>query len=279
MKTLTQPIKWHGGKHYPAPRIIALMAPHIHYVEPYFGGGSVLLARDPDDRRLWLPPHKGVSEVANDIHEGLTNFWRVLQDEDCFALFRRQVEAIPLSRTEWAWHHEHRGVTLVADAVAFFVDARQSRSGLMKTFTPPTRTRTRRQMNGNVSEWLGAVEGLADVHSRLKRVMIESMPAVDLIRREDTEGTLFYIDPPYLHETRTATDAYRHEMSLEQHVELLETLKRCKGNVMLSGYPSGLYADALDGWRRIYFDLPNNAAGGKTKGRETECLWMNWREP
>ena len=46
-------------------------------------------------------------------------------------------------------------------AVAFFVACRQSRAGGMKGFTPVTRSRTRRGRNGNVSEWVGAVEGLA----------------------------------------------------------------------------------------------------------------------
>lgn len=279
MKTLTQPIKWHGGKHYLAARIIDLMPPHIHYCEPYAGGLSVLLRRDPDDQRLWLPPHVGVSELVNDLHGELINFWRVLQDDEAFAAFQRKVEAIPLSRSEWDQAHGYDfrpDNCPVANAVAFFVDARQSRSGLMKTFTPPTRARTRRGRNGNVSEWLGAVEGLADVHARLKLVFIENMPAVDLIRREDTKNTLFYVDPPYLHETRTATKAYAHEMSEADHGALLHTLLECRGKVMLSGYPSGLYTDVLAGWRRVDFDLPNNASGAKSKDRETECLWMNW---
>jgi DNA adenine methylase len=75
---LTSPLKWHGGKHYLAARIVALMPPHLHYVEPYAGGLAVLLARDPEDERLFLSPHRGVSELVNDLDGRLTNFWRVL---------------------------------------------------------------------------------------------------------------------------------------------------------------------------------------------------------
>jgi DNA adenine methylase len=53
---LTPPLKWHGGKHYLASRIVGLMPPHLHYVEPYFGGGAVLMAHDPNDQSLWLSP-------------------------------------------------------------------------------------------------------------------------------------------------------------------------------------------------------------------------------
>jgi DNA adenine methylase len=58
---------------------------------------------------------------------------------------------------------------------------------------------------------------------------------------------------------------------------LLGVLKDCKGKVMLSGYASQLYEDALAGWARHEFDLPNNAAGGASKARMTECVWCNFR--
>src|SRR5437016_2495872 len=80
MGRMNLPLKWHGGKYYLASRIVDLMPPHIHYVEPFFGGGAVLLSRDPNDESLWLKPHKGVSEVANDINGRLVNFSPVLQD-------------------------------------------------------------------------------------------------------------------------------------------------------------------------------------------------------
>jgi DNA adenine methylase len=131
-------------------------------------------------------------------------------------------------------------------------------------------------MNGNVSEWLSAVDGLAAVHARLRRVLVENKPALEIIQREDGPGTLFYCDPPYLHETRTARSVYAYEMTQVDHRELLDVLRQVKGKVMLSGYPSTLYDQALAGWTRHTFDLPNNAAGGMTKGREIEVVWCNF---
>jgi DNA adenine methylase len=278
--SLNPPLKWHGGKHYLARRIVALMPPHRHYVEPYAGGLAVLLGRDPADPGLWADNgsgQRGVSEVANDLNGRLVNFWRVLRDQDTFAQFARQVQAIPLSRSEWDAAHGHEyGESPVADAVAFFVDCRQSLAGRQRGFTAITRTRTRRGMNGNASEWLSAVDGLPAVHERLRSVVLECMPAVELIRREDTPGTLFYCDPPYLHETRATKKVYAFEMTEAGHRELLAVVRQCKGKVMVSGYPCPLYDEALSGWTRHTFDLPNHAAGGRSKGRETEVLWCNF---
>lgn len=262
------PLKWHGGKTYLASRIIDLMPDHLHYVEPFFGGGAVLLAHSGDNR----------SELANDLNNDLTNFWQVLKHPMLFPEFLKACEATPLSRNEWNRAVEGLGIytDTVGRAWAFFVACRQSLAGRMKSFTPPTRARLRRGMNGNVSEWLGAVEMLPEIHARLKRVMIENMDAMDLMRREDTPNTLFYCDPPYLHETRAATDDYQHEMTNEQHKKFLFVVKSCKGKVMISGYPSELYDGELSGWTRHTFDLPNNAAGGKEKARETEVVWCNW---
>src|SRR4051812_48674523 len=82
-----KPLKWHGGKDYLAKRIIALMPPHTHYAEAFFGGGSVLLAKDPE----------GVSEVANDLNGWLTTFWNVLRNPDQFQQLVRWLEAAPFS--------------------------------------------------------------------------------------------------------------------------------------------------------------------------------------
>jgi DNA adenine methylase len=266
---ITPPLKWHGGKHYLASRIIALMPPHIHYVEPFAGGLAVLLAKNPDN----------VSEVVNDLDGRLINFWRVLRDPDAFERFRRQVGAIPFSRQEWEDSEDgpDPATNSLAAAVAFFVRVRQSLAGRGESFAPLSKTRTRRRMNEQCSAWLTAIEGLPAVHARLSRVVVEHRDAIDLIRREDGPQTLLYCDPPYLHTTRTAREVYgEFEMTEQQHRNLLEVLKQCKSKVMLSGYPSPLYDAALASWKRHTFDLPNNSAGGATKGRETEERWCNF---
>lgn len=271
MVSLTQPIKYHGGKHYLASRIIEIASrvPHVHYVEPYFGGGSVLLAKDPE----------GVSEVVNDINVSLTNFWTVLQRPASFERFRKLCESTPFSEVEYrracSQSHDVSDDPELA-AWQFFVRCRQSLAGRMKSFAPLSRTRTRRGMNEQASAWLGAVDGLAAVHRRLRRVAVLNHDALDVMRQQDGPATLHYCDPPYLPATRTAPDVYAHEMTVEQHVEFLDAALACKGKVMISGYASDLYDGKLAGWTRYVFSLPNNAAGGAEKRRMEEVLWVNF---
>jgi DNA adenine methylase len=87
---------------------------------------------------------------------------------------------------------------------------------------------------------------------------------------------LFYCDPPYLHETRTSTDDYAHEMTEVDHRELLEVLLACKGKVLHSGYRSPLYDKALAGRARHDLPVKSNTASSKAKSGRTECLWCNF---
>jgi len=270
-RAISSPLKWHvdGGKSYLASKIVALMPKHTHYVESYAGGLSVLLAKDPE----------GVSEVVNDLSRPLTVFWHCLTNVDLFTEFVRRVEAMPFS--EELWEGSEEGLNCddpVGLATAFFIRCRQSLAGRMKDFATLSRTRTRRGMNEQASAWLTAVEGLPEVHARLKRVVILNRDALDVIRQQDGPDTLFYLDPPYLHETRATTGEYAHEMTPEQHADLLDALAAVNGKFLLSGYWSEFYEAkaAAMGWNRHDFDLPNNSAGGKTKRRMIECVWTNF---
>lgn len=280
---LTQPVKWHGGKHYLAGQIVELMPPHLHFVEPYFGGGSVLLARDPN--KDWLgegqPSHlRGGSEVVNDLNGELTNLWRVLQDPHQFEAFQRRVEAVPFSQVEWREAPAATGSTdPVQRAVAFFVRVRQSRQGIGKDFATLSRNRTRRRMNEQASAWLTVVEGLPDIHRRLRGVVILCDDACKVIRQQDGPLTHFYCDPPYLGPHRSGNGEYgEFEMTSEQHQELLETLSGIRGTFQLSGYHNELYDTFADrhGWRAAEIQIDNKASGAKVKEKKTECLWMNY---
>lgn len=293
MTKLTQPLKWHGGKHYLAPFIISHFPPHLHYVEPYFGGGSVLLARDPT--RDWLidqewklkngekvPAHlRGCSEVVNDTNSALSNFWRVLQHEGLFQEFERIMQSVPFSASEFRgaqqeFDHDEPALS----AANFFIVARQCMAGRLNKpcFAPLTRNRTRGGRNEQANAWLGCVEGLPAIHERLRSVVVLNDHAPKVIKQQDGDKTLFYCDPPYLHETRETTADYEHEMTPAQHEELLKTLAGVEGKFVLSGYDSELYRqyESQHGWTRAEVEIDNKASSAKSKEKKKEVLWMNF---
>ncbi|MBA2116088.1 hypothetical protein HOV93_32770 [Planctomycetes bacterium FF15] len=265
------PIKWHGGKFYLAARIVGQFPDHVHYIEPYFGGGAVFF-RKPDNLI------EGHSEVINDVYEELVTFWRVLQSKKQFSEMQRRLSLTPFAKPVWERALEVNSKDPVERACAFFVRYRQSRQGLGRDFATMSRSRTRRGMNEQVSSWLSAIEGLEEAHERLSRVAIYCDDAVDVIEREDTEHTFFYCDPPYLLDTRVAKQAYTFEMSNEQHEKLLTALGNAKGKFLLSGYRNKLYDDAAGhyGWNRLDIEIDNKASSQKKKPTKTECLWSNY---
>jgi DNA adenine methylase len=275
-------LKYHGGKSYLAKRLVEMMPPHVHYVETHAGGLSVLLEKDPE----------GVSEVVNDLDRHVANFWQVMQHDHLFEQFARIMGSTPFSSDEWktsksladtlGWagvdDNASNNTGKVLRACCFFVTCRQSMAGRSQSFAPLSRTRTRRGMNEQASAWMSCVDGLPEVHERLRRVVVLNDDAVRVIEQQDGPETLFYVDPPYVPSTRSSTGQYRHEMNVQQHHDLLVALGSVEGKFLLSGYRSELYDDYASGWNwnRTDFDLPNNAASGGEKRRMIECVWRNY---
>ena len=68
-------------------------------------------------------------------------------------------------------------------------------------------------MNEQASAWWTCVDGLPAVSARLRRVVVVNRPTLEVIGQQDGSKTLFYLVPPYLHETRATIEAYKHEMT------------------------------------------------------------------
>jgi DNA adenine methylase len=87
----------------------------------------------------------------------------------------------------------------------------------------------------------------------------------------DYQGSeLIYSDPPYLMRSRSSGRRYRFDYYEQDHVALLELLKRLPCRVIVSGYPSALYDELLVGWRSVELQVMNQG------GVRTEKLWFNF---
>jgi DNA adenine methylase len=254
-------VKWHGGKGRFAREIVALLPAHETYVEPFAGGLSVLLNKPRSTR-----------EVAGDLNGDLIRLYRCLQNRKRDLL--EKLGDIPYARDSFVWSLEPgKDDDQVTAAARFIVKHRFSRGGLGRSFSWSKRPRSGQPGDKNAWETICCM--LPKIAERLEGVEIHQAPALALIRLLDGHETLFYCDPPYLPESRTARKIYAHEMSSDDHAELLGAIAQVRGMVILSGYRSALYDHALVSWERHEFEKPNNAGQGKTKERRTEVLWLN----
>src|SRR5262249_42030746 len=119
---------------------------------------------------------------------------------------------------------------------------------------------------------------LDECTTRLASVQIDHRDFEAVIRSYDSPETCFYLDPPYLWQTRQKSRCYQHEMREEDHARLLSTVLSVKGMVILSGYTHHLYQEALSGWDCIECTAASTSAAG-VNGADAparrECVWRN----
>ncbi len=257
---------WYGGKYSHLKWLLPLLPSCHHYCEPFGGSAAVLLNRPP-----------AAVETYNDIDGEVTNFFRVLRDNADELI--KAIALTPFSREEFylALSPDAAQLTPLERARLFFVRARQARTGLAQTASlgrwANCKRTSRAGMSGVVSRWLGSVDDLPDVALRLLRVQIENRPALDVINLYDSQDTLFYCDPPYVHEARGDSKAYAFEMDEEAHTELAKILHKCKGKAAISGYRCTLMDSLYHDWSR--YDAPVNNCHSVKQPRQ-EALWMNY---
>jgi DNA adenine methylase len=266
-------LRWHGGKWRLAPWIIQHFPPHRIYVEPFGGGASVLL-RKP---RVY-------AEVYNDLDSEVVDFFRVLRDPATAARLTELLHLTPFAREEFQAAYAptedpvERSRRLVARSFMGFgsnAHASQHKGHRSTGF----RSNSNRSGTTPAQDWANYPRQIAAMCERLASVVIECRDAREVMAQHDSPDTLHYVDPPYLPETRAqgnrydlAWRMYRHELSREDHAELLAFLQRLEGMVLLSGYPDALYDDALQGWRRV--ERSTFADGARPR---VEVMWISPR--
>lgn len=269
MSTPTRPaLRWHGGKWKLAPWIIDHLPPHRVYVEPFGGAASVLL-RKP----------RSYAEVYNDLDNEVVNLFRVLRDADAAPRLIEALRLTPFARAEFEGSYKLSGEP-VEDARRFI--ARSFMGFGSNGHNPKRRTGFRHNSNRSgttpARDWANYPDCLAAIVERLSGVVIDCRNAVEVMAAHDGPQTVHYVDPPYMPETRslrnpydlTYAGMYAHEMTREDHEQLLASLTGLQGAVVLSGYFTSLYADALSGWRQI--EKAAHADGARDR---TEVLWLN----
>lgn len=258
-------LRYHGSKHRLAPWIVQHLPQHTCYAETHAGSAGVLLTKP-----------RSQLEVYNDADGEVVNFFRVLRDRG--GELARAVELTPFARAEYDLSYVPCEDPF-EQARRFFVRCWQSRHG-----SSPVRSGWRFQRDVQkrnhskrfAQEVERGEEALLNVAARLKGVQIECDDALNILSRYDAPTTVFYVDPPYLHETRVSIEnghtMYRHEMSDDDHRRLAEALHGIQGMALVSGYPSPLYDGLYSDWR-----LVTKRAHKESGAFSMECLWLSPR--
>lgn len=260
MKKINRPVlRYFGGKYKLADWIVSYFPEHKTYVEPFGGAASVLMRKK-----------RSYAEIYNDLDNEVVNVFRVLQNPQKSKDLERLVYLTPFSR------EEYEIAFLPADN-----DIEQARRSIIKTFlTHGSDSLTRRsgfRVNSNRSgahparDWMNYPKYLSEFTERLRGVAIENRDAIEVILQHDSPETLFYVDPPYVHSTRSKSGKYNFEMTDEDHRKLAEVLRSVEGKVIVSGYSSDLYEEIYGDWtkseKKTYVNMNRPA---------TELLYANF---
>lgn len=268
--TPTRPLlRYHGGKWRLAPWIVSYFPGHRIYIEPYGGAASVLLHKP-----------RSYAEVYNDLDGEIVNLFQVVRDRGVELV--RALELTPYARAEF-----HLSFKPTDDSME---QARRtvlrSYAGFGGNLTRPNRDQTPQRTGFRTyskknrrsipsGDWRNYPAALPAIIDRLRGVIIESAPALEVMAKHDAPDALHYVDPPYVHSTRgfdcgETHRGYRFEMTDDQHRELATFLRTLGGGVIVSGYACDLYDRELyPDWQRV--ERPATADGARPR---TEVLWM-----
>jgi len=262
----TRPVlRYHGGKWLLAPWIISHFPPHKIYVEPFGGAASVLLQK----------PRASV-EIYNDLDGQVVNLFRVLRDPLKASALTELSILTPYSREEFLSAFEPTADDVEAarrSLIQSFMGRgiRHTTTGHAKGFR--TNRIASAGSHGVTDDWQTIPERIAEVAARFSGVEIENREAAYIIKARDSRDTLFYIDPPYPHSVRymEGQQAYRAEMSDDEHRALALELKHCAGMVIVSGYGCDLYdGELFSDWHQV-----ERTARADGSAERTEVLWIN----
>lgn len=259
------PFQYLGGKYSVLDWLLPLLSDSYSFVDVFGGSAAVILNKRPSK-----------IDTYNDINRHVVTFFRVLRDQPDELL--RALELTPHSKSEYdnAWFK--KGDSDLERARKFFVRNRQSfmsagSHNKLKGWAATTRE-SRVNMSEATSKWLGSINGLVEVTTRLRSLQIECRSFDWIIDVYDKNDVLFYCDPPYDGEKRSGKNDYMYDFTHEDHIELSKILHGIKGRCAVSGYDSELM-------RELYSDFqfhrgPERKNNYSKKKGIHECLWTNY---
>jgi DNA adenine methylase len=250
-----------GSKTFLAPWIVDNLRSHENFVVPFGGAAGVLLNKP-----------RSSCEIYNDRDENLVHFFETARHHTeelaeavrdipySRALYEEWSQAFRYNRDEWPEDDVERAARWLFLRYASFSGRYGHRAGFA-TDTPrggPQKSRI----------WQRVPERIETIRERFRGVAIENLDYIDVFKKYDESGTLFYCDPPYLeaHESYYTGDEFDHS-------EFVQSLKAIEGDWVVS------YSDAPDGLEEIATTArtrPYSRSAGHENETRDERLFLSY---
>jgi len=277
---IKMPFSYPGGK----GEMLGKILPHLPYGEGYGEafGGSFIVGLNRDASKL---------EVYNDRYSGVTAFFRVVRDPVLFPRFMERIAVVVHSREEFIWckrtwkNHEDD----VERAARWYYMIRYAVNGKPNsTFGRSVGYKVRFADRLHKS-----LDMFSHIHQRMIPVTLENQDWRQCIKDYDQKGFVWYLDPTYLD---VAPGTYEHELSVEDHKDLIVRVPYISGHVAISSYDNpitrsiydvpGLWDEVIE-WERTTtaltqaFTEENNLNTKETtndRKKVKELLWVRrWK--
>lgn len=227
-----------GGKIKMLKHILPIIEsiPHICFVDAFGGSGSVLLNKKASK-----------IEVLNDINNNIYNLYKVLRDP---ILSEQLFERLDLTlHSIEDFNHAKDVCKGICDAD----DVERARCTFIKytcSFGGKGRDFARSKAKNEAKGLVGSrIPKMPIFQERLKHVTLENEGYEKLFERYDGNDTLFFLDPPYVKETRTCA-IYDNEFTTSDHENLIKLANECNGSVILCTFDNHLYDTELKGFEK-----------------------------
>ena len=254
-------LKYPGSKWGKAEWITSFFPKHHSYLEPFFGSGAVLFNKERSN-----------IETVNDLDNNVVNLFEWIKNDP--EKLAHEIYYTPYARQTYEDAFSMEPKNSLEKALFFYIRLNMGHGYR----TSGERVGWKNDIQGRekayaVKDWCELPQKILRAAERLRGVQIENRTALELILRFNYKNVLIYCDPPYMLQTRHGKQ-YKHEMSDEDHEELLKVLLKHKEYVVLSGYDTDLYNDMLKGWNRY-----ETTSYTQSQTMKQEVIWLNYDPP
>jgi DNA adenine methylase len=255
-KDMIGPLAYIGGKRRLAAQIIALLPPHVTYVEPFAGGAQVFFQKPPS--RV---------EVLNDLDAEVVNFLRVCQSH-APELARWLRYAVSSRRLFDLFATQAVDALTDVQRAARFLYLQKNCFGGMR----------RKRAYGYVASRPTKFPAdrlpslLNKTAARLAQTQLENRPYEEVLKAFDRPTTLFYCDPPYV-----GRRLYAYNFADSDFEPLADRLARLRGMFLLSINDTPLSREIFGRFRMREVSLAYGTHG--LSPRVTELLVSNFALP